>query len=91
MTLNDHGLFRLNVSNHHQYYKMKRNDKRQSRSERIDCKTERDIFDALNLEYCAPSERTDFDSVVEKGCAKPISLDVTEKDFAEESRQQWIE
>jgi len=92
MTLNDHGLFRLNVSSHHQYYKMKRDVKRQSRGERIDCKTERDIFEALMLEYRAPSERIDFDSVVEKGGAKPISLDdISEKDFAEESRQRWVQ
>merc|ERR1719253_429122 len=49
MTLNDHGLFKLNVSNHHQYWKMRRDGKRQSRGERLDCKTERDIFKQLNL------------------------------------------
>lgn len=91
MTLNDHGLFKLNVADHHQYYRMKRDDKRQSRGERINCKTEKDIFDALGLEFRTPQERRDFDDVVEEGSAKPISLDVSEKDFAEESRQQWVQ
>ena len=90
MTLNDHGLFKLNVADHHQYYRMKRDDKRQSRGERINCKTEKDIFDALGLEFRTPPKRRDFDDVVEKGSAKPISLNVSEKDFAEESRQQWV-
>lgn len=81
MTLNDHGLFKLNVS-HDQYWKMRRDGKRQSRGERLDCKTERDIFKQLNLEYCEPSERIDFDSVVEIGSTKPILLDdISEKDL----------
>ena len=81
MTLNDHGLFKLNVC-HHQYWKMKRDGKRQSRGERLDCKTERDIFKQLNLEYREPSERIDFDSVVEIGSTKPILLDdISEKDL----------
>jgi len=85
MTLNDHGLFKLNVSNHHQYWKMKRDGKRQSRGERLDCKTERDIFKKLNLEYREPSERIDFDSVVEIGGTKPILLDdISERDFEAE-------
>ena len=93
MTLNDHGLFKLNVSDHRQYYRMKRDGKRHSRGERINCKTEKDIFDALGLEFRTPPERRDFDDVVEKGSgsAKPIFLDVSEKDFAEESRQQWVQ
>lgn len=91
MTLNDHGLFKLNVSDHHQYYRMNRDGKRHSRGERINCKTEKDIFDALGLEFRTPPERRDFDDVVELGSAKPISLDVSEKDFAEESRQQWVQ
>ena len=82
MTLNDHGLFKLNVEHHHQYWKMRRDGKRQSRGERLDCKTERDIFKQLNLEYREPSERIDFDSVVEIVSTKPILLDdISEKDL----------
>lgn len=92
MTLNDHGLYKLNVSNHHDYYRMERAGKRKSRAERIDCKTEREIFDALNLEYRVPSERICFDSVVEKGASKPIALgDLSEKDITAESRHQWVD
>ena len=92
MTLNDHGLYKLNISNHNEYYRMERNGKRNARTERIDCRTEREIFDVLNLEYRAPSERICFDSVVEKGGSKPIALgDVSEKDFAAESRHHWVE
>jgi len=90
-TLNDHGLFKLDVSS--QYYGMDRNSKRKARTERIECKTEREIFDALNLEFRAPSERICFDSVVEKGESKPVAMDnLSEKEFlAAESKQKWVE
>lgn len=92
MSLNDHGLFPINMAGG----AMKATGTgKEYRGDRIGAASEKDIFDMLDLEYRQPHERDCFDAVVEKGSLKPIDLD---GDFAKdpnvlkvEASHAWID
>lgn len=70
MQLNDHGLF-------------KRLQGSQTIGDRINCKTEKDLFDKLGLVYREPHERDSFDAVRVKGTDDGRGEEIFQEDLSQ--------
>ena len=80
MALDDHGLYRRDES-----YK-------NSKGDRFETKSEKEVFDLLGLVYREPQQRDSFDAVREKGSNKPVLMENPgQRDFIQESQHRWIE